>query len=213
MISNQSRGLTVVLFIVAILLLPAPARTQHKAFSGLYAGVEVGRQNLIGGSLVDNVDFLTQDTRRVIALQGGVRYQFDVGFVIGVEGSVGFMDGKLSLADPANQLDITYDNDQQTTFGLMSGFALGPRKRWLLFAYLSEATRKFDVTVNRAGTTFQQSDEQGFLRYGIGVEKQLFGHLNLRATAGSGRADFADRQTNIDVKREFEFSVGGVLQL
>ncbi|RMF63563.1 MAG: hypothetical protein D6743_10580, partial [Calditrichaeota bacterium] len=77
----------------------------------------------------------------------------------------------------------------------------------------SEATRNFDVTINQAGTTFAQKDEQGMLRYGIGVEKRFIGPLNLRLSVGTGRADFGDRQRNIDVERRLEFAVGGLVQL
>ena len=72
--------------------MPAYALAQDKAFSGLYGGVEVGRQNIIGGSLIDDIDVLTQDTRTVLGFQGGLRYQFDMGFLIGIEGSIGLMD-------------------------------------------------------------------------------------------------------------------------
>ncbi len=110
---------------------------QNKAFSGIYGGFEVGRQNIIGGSFVDNIDFLTQDNRTVTGIQVGARYQFDIGFLIGIEGSIGLMDGDLNLSDPIKQLDITYENNKQTTIGLISGFAFGAQKDWLLFGYLS----------------------------------------------------------------------------
>ncbi len=213
MITRRTTGLLAIFVIVAVLTLPAYTFAQDKAFSGLYGGVELGRQNIIGGSLIDDVDVLTQDTRTVFAFQGGLRYQFDLGLVIGIEGSLGFLDGTLSLSEPANQLDITYENSKQTTLGLIGGFAFGAQKHWLLFGYVTEATREFDVTINQADVMFEQRDEQGFLRYGIGVEKQVFSHLNLRISAGTGRADFGDRQTNIDVKKKLEFTVGGVFQL
>jgi len=214
MIQKQLLTAWLALFVgIAVLIIPDRMPAQDKAFSGPYAGGEVGRQNIIGGSLIDNIDFLSHDTRRVFALQAGARYQFDFGLVVGIEGSVGRMDGKLALSDPAKQLDITYDNDRQTTVGLISGFALGPQKRWLLFGYLSEATRKFDVMIKREGTRFEQRDEQGFLRFGIGVEKQFLNRLNLRISAGSGRAAFGDRQTNMKVTRKVEFGVAALIQL
>lgn len=213
MITRQPAGVSVMFMIVAGFIIPACVFAQDKMFSGLYAGVEVGRNEIIGGSRVDNVDFLSQDSRAVVGFQGGWRHQFGMGLVVGVEGSLGLMDGTLNLSEPASQLDITYENNRQTTIGLTGGFAFGADKRWLLFAYISEATRNFDVTINQAGAMFAQKDEQGMLRYGIGVERQFIGPLNLRLSVGTGRADFGDRQTNIDVQRRLEFAVGALLQL
>lgn len=199
--------------LTAFLMTPTYTQAQSKAFSGVYGIFEMSQQNIIGGSFVNNIDFLAQDNRTITSFHVGARYQFNFGFVIGAEGSVGLLNGDLNLTDPQNQLDIAYENNKQTTLGLISGFAFGAQKNWLFFGYLSEATRNFDVNITQAGNTFTQSDEQGFLRYGVGLEKQLLNHFNLRISAGTGRADFGDQQTNIDVKKKFEFAVGAIFQL
>ena len=191
---------------------PAAAPAQEEAFIGFYGGVEAGRQNIVGGSLVDGVDVLTQDTRTVLGVHGGWRYQFGFGLVIGAEASLGRTDGDLQLSDSANELVINYQNSAQNTLGLLGGFTLGAKKSWLLFGYIGEATRKFEVSIERRGRKFQQQDEQGMLRYGAGVEKRLIRYLHLRASAGTGRADFGDRQTNIEVEKKLEIAIGALVQ-
>lgn len=190
----------------------AGARAQTKHFSGFYAGAEAGRQSLIGGSLVGGVDVLAQEDRGVAHLLGGVRYQFAVGFVVGAEASYGLVDGDLRLSDPGASLEIDYRSDRQRTLGLIGGVAVGPAKRWLVFVYAAEATRVFDVTIRQGTATSFQSDEQGMLRFGGGVEARAVGPLHLRASAGTGRADFGDRQTNIEPERRLEMAVGLVVQ-
>jgi hypothetical protein len=206
---------TVILSIVTTLVLMASVNmlAQEKVFSGPYALAEVGRQNIVGGSLVDNIDVLSQDTRTVFGLQVGLRYQFDLGFLLGMEVGIGSMDGDLSLSDPANQLDIIYKNDKQTLYGLTGGFVFGAKKEWLVFGYLSEATRKFNVAITQGTVRFNQKDEQGMLRYGVGLERHIIKYLNLRISAGTGHADFGDQQTNIKVKNKFEFAASVVFQL
>lgn len=201
------------MLVIALLgMLSADAPAQDKAFGGGYAGVEVGRQSIIGGSLVGGVDMLSQDGRAVVSLLGGARYQFGFGLVVGVEGSVGFMDGDLRLADPGAGLQIDYETRSQTSLGVLAGYALGPARTWLLFGYLSEATRTFDVTIQQTGVVTEQRDEQGMLRYGVGAEIRILGGLHVRASGGSGRADFADRQTNIEPERELELALGVLYQ-
>lgn len=188
-----------------IVATPVPAFAGERAFTGIFAGADVGRQSVVGGSLVSGVDVLSQDSRTVFSIVAGVCYQFEQGLVVGFEGSVGFLDGDLRLSDPSHQLEVGYRNDSQTTVGLNAGYALGPDRRWLLFGYISEATRKFDVTVEQAMTIFGQNDEQGMLRFGAGVERQVFRHLHLRMNVGTQRADFGGQQTNIEVKKTLEF--------
>ncbi len=206
---------TIISIVIMNLVLMASENisAQEKVFSGFYGGVEVGRQNIIGGSLVNNIDVLSQDTRTVFSLQIGLRFQFDIGVVVGAEGSLGFMDSKLNLSDPIKQLYITYENNMQSVYGAIVGFAIGADKEWLVFGYISEATRNFDVAIKQGTERFNQKDEQGILRYGIGLEKNIIKHLNLRISAGTSRADFGDQETNITIKNKFEFAVGAVLQL
>jgi hypothetical protein len=104
-----------------------------------------------------------------------------------------------------HNLSIDYANDSQTSIGGTLGFARGSV---LLFAYASEVTRHFDVRVTRGEETFTQKDEQGMLRYGLGMEVAPFQRFHLRVRVGGGRADFGDAQTNIEPARPVQFSIG-----
>ena len=183
-----------------------------KIFDGFYAGVDIGRQNVIGGSLVNGIDVLAQDSRTVVSFFGGFRKQFAGGFVLGAEGGYGVMDGDLALADPANQLFVAYDNNSQFHYGLILGHTLGSKKDMLLFGYVSEVSRSFDVAISSAGSAFTQTDEQGLLRFGAGIEKHVAGPFLVRATAGTSRADFGGAVTNIDPATKFDASAALIVQ-
>lgn len=195
--------------LVLVVVSMSSVAAQSRGFAGLYFGVDAGPQQVIGGSLVDGVDTLQEDTRVVVTFFGGLRGQFR-GFVIGGELGYGRTDGDLILSEPSRLLTVDYKNDSQWNWTLTGGHTIGANT--LVFGYLSEVTRNFDVTIRLGGGTTEQQDEQGLLRFGAGVEQRLTGPLRLRVTAGSSRADFGDRVTNIDVKRRFEAAVGVVLQ-
>ncbi|MGE0041692.1 MAG: hypothetical protein AB7H88_11145 [Vicinamibacterales bacterium] len=197
--------------VVAAAAWPVPAAAQASAppFQGLYAGVDVGRQQLIGGSLVDGVDTLQEDGRLVTSAFGGLRAQV-AGFVLGGELGLGLADGNLQLVDPDRGLTVDYRSRRQWHWALTAGHAVGSRT--LLFAYVSEVTRRFDVTIDREGALASQDDEQGLLRFGGGVERRLGGPFGVRVTAGTSRADFGGRPTNIAPGRRLEVSAGVVVQ-
>ena len=179
-----------------------------KMFSGIYLGAEAGQVNVIGGALVSGVDTLAQDSRPAITAFVGGRYQFANRLVIGAEFGFGKEDGDLRLDDPTRGLTVDYINDTHSRLGGTIGVALGAARRTHLFAYLAELSRDFDVTITENGRVTEQRDEQGLLRYGIGLEQHLTGRLALRGTLGSSRADFGDRVTNITVDRPLEAAVG-----
>lgn len=200
--------ITTVLKSVLFLIVAASA-AHAQTFSGPYAGLEFGRQHVIGGSLVDGVDTLQEDSRLVSSGFAGLRVQA-ARFVVGGELGVGRMDGDLRLTDPARALAVDYLNDGQWHWGLQAGYAV--RDHTLLFAYLSEVTRTFDVTITRSGLTTPQQDEQGLLRFGAGLEQRVAGPLHLRVTAGTSRADFGGRPTNLTIGRRLEAAGGLVVQ-
>ena len=194
------------------LVVAATAAAQERHFLGPYVGAELGRQNIIAGSLVDGVDVLQQENRTVFTAFGGYRYQLGFGLVLGAELGLGWFDGSLSFDDDASDLRVLYEGGSQWTLGGNVGYAFGPDQSWLVYGYVSEATRDFDVLVEQGGGSFEQSDEQGMLRYGVGVEKALTELLHVRGSLGSGRADFGEVVTNIDPERQLELSFGVVLQ-
>lgn len=188
----------------------ALARSRH--FHGPYLGAEISRQQVIAGSFVNGVDFLAEDSRFVGEVVGGLRGQFPFGLVIGAEIAYGFYDGDLSFDDAANALAIDYDGGGQFTYGGTVGWAVGAERDLLFFAYVKETKRSFDVAVSTASSTFNQEDEQGILRFGAGVEKRVAKFVNVRASLGTGRADFGDQTTNIDPDQKVEAALGLIAQ-
>ena len=174
---------------------------------GFYVNAEVARQNVIGGSLVGGVDTLAQETRNVTGLSVGARNEVR-GWTFGGELGIGRLDGDLVLLDPARALRIDYRSDSQWHWGLSVGHTIPLRRDHHLFAYLREVTREFDVTIRFGDQTFEQGDEQGLLRYGLGWEAPLIRGALVRLTAGSSRADFGDRPTNLELDRPLEVGLG-----
>jgi hypothetical protein len=194
----------IVLFL-SLLCLASSAAAQN--FSGLLVGVEAGSQHLIGGALVDGVDTLQDDARLVVSAFAGLRAQAR-GFVIGGELGAGRTDGDLTLS--SDRLDVEYRNSSQWHWALHAGHTIGSRT--LLFGYLSEVTRQFDVSISQAGQSTSQQDEQGMLRFGGGLEFQMRRALHVRGTFGTSRADFGDRPLNRTIDRHFEAAAGIVFQ-
>ncbi|MEZ5286407.1 MAG: hypothetical protein R2712_16675 [Vicinamibacterales bacterium] len=96
--------------------------------------------------------------------------------------------------------------------GGLAGVTLGPRRRTLLFGYLNELSRDFEVRITEGDTMTSQQDSQGLLRYGVGVERAVGRRLGVRGTVGWSRADFGGRLTNIEVTRPVEAAIGAVLR-
>ncbi|MBO6505061.1 MAG: outer membrane beta-barrel protein [Kordiimonadaceae bacterium] len=183
-----------------------------KHFHGIYLGSEIGSQNLFGGALINGADILTEDKRFVASGFIGARYQFESGLVLGFEGQVGATDGDLTFSDTAQGLTIGYENNSQSAYGLTLGYAFGEHKDWLLFAYGLETSRDFDVTITGPLGTGTQNDNQGMVRYGVGLEKAIGSGLHIRAAVGSLAADFGDTNTNIDVEGKLEATIGILFQ-
>lgn len=199
-------------FTFSLLFIAGAAADPGQSFDGPYLALDVSRQNTIGGALVAGVDTLAQASRSVGALSAGYRRQFAGGFVVGLEGGFGLTDGNLRHQDSANAVIIDYKNGTQYAFGGIAGFAPGKARETLIFGYLSETKRSFDVTVRGPLGVGSQKDKQGLLRYGLGVERRLSDYLSMRASLGSSRADFGDRRTNLNPRTRIDFSLGAVWQ-
>lgn len=182
-------------------------------FDGFYLGANVGSQNLFGGSLVEGKDILAQESRFVAELATGFRKQFLKGRLLaGAELQLGFTNGELTYKDPFKSLTINYKNNFQSGYGLTVGTIFGKRKNILTYVYAFETERRFEVTIQDAFGQYKQQDEQGMLKYGIGIEAHLWKGLNARVTIGRLRVDFGDLVTNIDVEDKWDFTVGVVYQ-
>jgi hypothetical protein len=185
----------------------------QRRFDGFYLGANAGSQNLFGGSFVDGVDVLAQDSRFVAELFTGFRKQFLKGrLVAGAELQFGFTDGDLLHQDFANSLTIKYKNNFQNGYGLTLGGVFLKEKSLLAYAYAFETERKFDVSVHQDGGSFKQKDEQGMLRYGLGLETIIWRGLRFRSTLGRLRVDFGNLKTNIRVDDKWDFTAGVVWQ-
>jgi hypothetical protein len=196
--------------------LSAVAHTQERqpTFSGLLLAVDGARQSVIAGALHAGVDVLHQQTKFAALGSIGVRGQLPIGTVIGIELGAGPLHSRFVQSEPAMDIRVRYLGSRQRSIGAQLGQVVGARRRSLIYAYAYEMTRTFDVTIEGpfgGSSTFPvtgQRDEQGILRFGLGVERMANDWLSVRVNAGTARADFGNRPTNIDVSRPFEFGVG-----
>ncbi len=178
------------------------------AFDGVYVGISISLQNVIAGALVNGVDVLAQDARPAVDFFVGWRKTFDNGFVLGLETGVGFEDGNMSLSDATGRID--WSNNVHWRYGGMAGYRFedGP----LVFAYLNETKRDFDVRLQNASGVGSQKDGQGLLRFGLGAEMAVADGVNLRAMIGSSRADFGDLPLSREPGYPIEVEAGALYQ-
>lgn len=188
-----------------------PATPNH--FNGLYIVTQGGTQNVFGGSWVNNVDVLAQKSHFVFEVVPGIRAQFlKKRIVVGFELQFGFNNVDLYHEDPAQQLKINYTSNRQHSVGGTLGASIGSRRKVLTFVYLNETTRRFEVVIRENTRFYRQNDEQGMLKYGLGVEVAVAEWLNIRVAAGMLRVDFGGRPTNIRVDDKMDAMVGIVFR-
>jgi hypothetical protein len=183
-------------------------------FDGIYFGLDGGSQNVFGGSFVDGVDILAQESKFVGELLFGGRKQFLKGkLFLGLEFQLGFLNGQLHHKDLVRDLEIEYQNRSQHGFGGIVGTALGKSKKVAVFGYMNETKRKFEVDIMQGASRFSQKDKQGMLKYGIGAELNVHKKFNFRGTFGAMRVDFGDLITNIDVEDKYDFIIALIWQI
>ena len=184
-----------------------------KFFDGFYAGLEMGSQNIFGGSLIDGKDVLAQKSGFVADFFTGYRKQFlNDRLLAGADLLFGITDGDLMFSNPEEALEINYKNNTQFGYGLKIGVVLGKQKRFLIFAYGNETKRKFDVDIQQGVWEFSQTDKQGMIKYGLGLEAKVFNNLNVRVKVGGLSVDFGDLETNIDVEDKIDIMAGVLFQ-
>lgn len=203
-------------FAIAMTLAGPPAADAQapggKARVSIVLALDGGVQNIIGGAQVSGLDVLSQASRRVGTLSLGVRAETSFGFVVGADLGFGVADGNLRLVDPDGPLEVSYRNRTQRHWNAVVGWAVGAERATTLHVYLSEVSRTFDVDVNEAGARYRQIDGQGLLRFGLGVERDVTKALAVRLRAGTSRADFGGRPTNITPARPLDLTAGVVLR-
>ncbi len=191
------------------------AGTPIKYFDGFYFGASAGSQNIWGGAFINELDLLAQKSALVVEFSVGYRKQLlNDRLLVGFELHQGVTDGKLSEVYQPLQMDVFYENNSQSGFGLTLGTTVGPRKRLLVFTYAKVTKRNFDISFTEDnGTHHIQEDGQRFLQYGIGAELALIGNLNLRAALGKVDVDFGNLVTSQDVEDLGDFNIGVVYHI
>jgi hypothetical protein len=180
----------------------------ERHFDGPYVGFEAGVQNVFAGSFINQVDVLAQKSRAVAGLFGGWRWQFGSGWVLGVEGQFGWVNGDLVRIEANDFLRISYENNYQYGLGMTFGHVVGQHQRWLLFGYVSTTEREFDIAIETPVGIFTQKDRQGFTRFGFGAETRLGEHWNVRGTVGLLSVDFGNQRTNINLEDKVDLMLG-----
>ncbi|WP_428409686.1 hypothetical protein [Hyphococcus sp.] len=205
---------------LAVLILPvvlstaaaAPAAiagAESKTFDGLYLAADVGRQDMVAGALIGGVDMLEQRQRIAGSFSAGYRKQIG-GWVLGLEGGYGLVDGGLSIDDPAQQLSVEARNSSQIFYGAQIGVIASEKHDLLFFTYVSQVERSYELDIVSMGSAFSQTDKQGMLRFGGGLEKKISGPIHLRVSVGTARGKFS--QPVAEPSRQLEFSGGVVFQ-
>jgi hypothetical protein len=197
--------------LVLLCLAPVPGAGADEAmeeqFSGFYLGASVASQNVWAGSSINGIDFRAQDRRPGVDAAFGWRWQFDLVWVVGIEVQYGWLTGDLGLGVGGDPLHITYANDHQWGIGGHAGRTVGDG-RHLVYLYAYETDRDFDVKVTGSFGSFSQRDEQGFLRFGLGLETAWSARLHSSILLGSYRVDFGGVPSNLDVSGEFDLRLG-----
>lgn len=186
--------------------------TKTRHFNGFYTGVEVGQQNIFGGAFIAGNDILSESTRFTASGLLGWRRQLKNGLVFGLEGQLGITDGDLAFNDSTLGLSIAYENNSQAAYGVTMGYAFGTRKNWHAFLYGYGVSRNFDIKISGPLGSGTQRDNQGFIRYGIGLEKALSRRVHIRGSAGTLTVDFGDLPTNIDVEGKIDATLSLLIQ-
>lgn len=219
-----ARKLIMGLLILAFLtLINNPATAQNDPlnerityFDGFYGKLETGSQNVFSGALIDGIDVLTNKGSLVTSMAFGFRRQVvSERLVIGSEIQLGLVDGGLSknYHNGEQMLVINYENKVQTGFGLSLGAVPDPAKKWLIYVYGYSTKRSFDISfIEENGFEHQQTDENTFLRYGVGIETRLSHKWSISGSLGKVYVDFGDAITTQSVTDLVDLSIGLVFR-
>lgn len=169
--------------------LACTAQADESDFNGPYAGLSAGRYQVFAGALIAGVDVLAQDARTGADIVAGWRRRSDAGWVIGLELQIGALEG--DLRQRFLGVDVDYRPRQQRGYAVTFGKLMGGRHTSLMYAYVGEMDREFDVLIHEPGGVVRQRDGQGFVRFGLGWERAFGEHgWSWRASVGSVDADF-----------------------
>ena len=188
-----------------------------KHFDGFYGAVGVGSQNVFAGALIDGVDVLTHENELVVDFSIGYRKQvLNDRLVLGALAGLGVVNGQMSTEynNGMQTLEVFYESNNQTFFGIDLGYCFGAKRNWLVSAYALRTSRKFDIEfVEESGYVHNQTDENIFLRYGIAIEKNLTKRVNLKASLGRVYVDHGGAVTTQDVMDANDYMIAIIYQL
>ena len=207
--------LAVTCLVVSPVLVSAQPDPDGRAryFSGAFVGASLGSQNIFSGARINEIDVLAQDSRRVIEVSVGLRHQLaGTRLLVGAEVQYGFTNGDLAHDDTPSQSTVTYANNTQSGVGLTAGYVAGTQANVALFGFVSSTNRTFEIDISDATQSYQQEDQERFLRYGLGVEARLFGSWHAEASIGLQTLDFDDEITNVDLERKVDLAFGVTFQ-
>lgn len=214
MIINKIQKLGKLLLFAGLTFLPLSLKAQgasdNKKFDGIYLGSSVGIQNIFGGALIDELDLLAQKSGFVLETSLGYRRQFaKERLLVGVELQFGLTNGDLKETDIRSQSKVTYENSSQGGYGLTVGGVLGKSKGLLIFCYLNNTRRNFDIEITETdGSAYMQEDGQVFIRYGIGTELPVWQRVHIKASFGSVITDYGDLIISQPVNDKMDFNLG-----
>lgn len=207
---SKVQNILISILILLSIHLQAQEDVDNERFDGMYLGSSVGIQNIFGGALIDELDLLAQKSGFVFETSLGYRKQFaNERLLAGVELQFGFTNGDLTETDLRNQSSVTYQNSSQGGYGLMIGGVLGKSMRLLVFSYLNNTRRNFDIQITPvAGGAYMQEDGQVFTRYGIGAELPVWGRLHIKASFGAVMTDYGDLVASQSVNDKMDMNLG-----
>ncbi len=179
-----------------------------RKFEGLYIGINTGVQSVFSEALIDEQRVPEQDSRWTAEFLIAHRWQFlNDRIVFGLEVQLGLTDGDLDRSFTGlRQLDINFTNNSQASLGYSMGYVSGKKKNILLYTYLHQIRRSFDISLTEDGSIIAwQRDSQTALRYGLGLEYNLGRQFSTRLSLGS-------QNLKINVDEATEFTLGVIYQ-
>lgn len=183
-----------------------------RKFEGLYIGINTGLQSIFSEAIINELSVPQQDSRWTAEFFIAHRWQFlNDRIVFGLEVQIGLADGNLNRTyGIVPELNISFNNSNQAGLGYTFGYVWGPKQDLLLYTYLYQTRRNFDITLSTEDRILLwQSDIQTALRYGLGIEYNLDGRFSLRAAIGTQNPDL---NNGIGIDRTPELSLGIIYQ-
>lgn len=171
---------------------PKAPHPDIRKFEGLYLGVNTGIQNVFSGAIINELSVPEQSSRWVTEFFIAHRWQFlHDRIVFGLEVQVGLTDGNLTRSYGVfPKLDIDFANNSQAGLGYTLGYVVGRQQRLLIYSYLYQIRRTFDISLSDNGRILEwQRNSHTALRYGLGAEYRMAKSFSIRTALGTQSTD------------------------